>query len=1037
MESETKVCKAVYHGGKDIPIDGIRAWTLETWWKRRCRWTFVQRDAQDTPNGCMAWGGSRDRLQNPLIGSKTRRGAPPHVAGGVVAQWHDCRVTWMFEASKLRGRVRRGGREVLEGSRGAHLLNKEMLSQEPMGEKSRTAPRRRQPPAIHANTAPPGHPDRSLVIPSSRQPAEYVLHKPSVAQNGAPHSSPVASTTGMTTPTTRVQHREREDDPPRCLRRGASPSSSPRRTRRPRMTRRPRRQRSARALTCTRRASARACGPAIRPSGGRGCAGVCEVEEAEAGAVRRQWAGRVSEEPRRRVNGVSSTSTPLASPLDLLRAANAQIPGPSRATNRQQRKKHTLAPRAPTGAHTRRARPRASGAPPVRLRVAAQDRQRMRLMLSSARTPARLSNGAAPKQAPIRSRTRRRGLRERQVHGGVDLVRYQRRGTAGRRGRRAECGGLRAAGATVTSSGPTCAVAATASASRGTTGEELRGDAQAEGGIERLRVSHIHDDVEWPHMRRTASVSHGANGEGKDGERGVVRAGCDGGVERLAQREVHDSGVARNCWHGRGEGGVGGVDSGVERLRKRKVHDGVGFARSTPDGEEARGGRRRARVDGDHKRLPKCHSYDGVGFTRYHRRGNANRGAGGTRREREAAPHVQSIQSVSCFAALLHASPRAPFAAGGGGCRGTRALERGRVAKSAPLAVRAAAARHAGERRVQREEAHKRGQGDSCEAASARRRPHGGGGAHLSAWSASRRAVPVLRATGMREAVEVARGEGFLRSHISLHSSVSLRDTARGARDGHGFDEEDVASVRRNVSCTRRKMRPRASEQAMGRRQRSLRADHLVPLPHPSDSIFFPSREEPPPPSDPLAHPATPRIPRSPQVVSTRLHAHRVRAAHGEQRCAVAKPRWIGGLGLEEAHATKPRRDVEGQRRRSWMKAHFRRRLAGARRGSGMVLAGGLREGRDNARRVPSYSTGAMCLPSARGSVAATARPWPTTACSCGQRCGNSDVRWGTFISVSRVVQDSAIIAQDKSTAELRLSVQAKVRRSGPKSHCH
>ncbi|KAJ6545996.1 hypothetical protein DFH09DRAFT_1171714 [Mycena vulgaris] len=176
-----------------------------------------------------------------------------------------------------------------------------------------------------------------------------------------------------------------------CPRRGASPASSPRRTRRPRMTRRPRSRRSsARAQTCTRRAftvaadalsgrgaflvqsclprrvfdsadifvlhalrhsccerGARAfadtppCTPqpmARTPppsryiatscrirrvaccaigttsscaSGGRGCAGVCEVKEAEVEVVRWWWVGRVSEvrssrQLRRRVDGVSS-----------------------------------------------------------------------------------------------------------------------------------------------------------------------------------------------------------------------------------------------------------------------------------------------------------------------------------------------------------------------------------------------------------------------------------------------------------------------------------------------------------------------------------------------------------------------------------------------------------------------------------------------------------------------------------------------------------------------------------------------------------
>ncbi|KAJ6547825.1 hypothetical protein DFH09DRAFT_1505816 [Mycena vulgaris] len=71
------------------------------------------------------------------------------------------------------------------------------------------------PGSIHTNPRHTLHhkPSRSVTVLGrlSRQLAEYVLHKPSVAQNGAPHNSPVASTTGMTTPTTRARCRERED----------------------------------------------------------------------------------------------------------------------------------------------------------------------------------------------------------------------------------------------------------------------------------------------------------------------------------------------------------------------------------------------------------------------------------------------------------------------------------------------------------------------------------------------------------------------------------------------------------------------------------------------------------------------------------------------------------------------------------------------------------------------------------------------------------------------------------------------------------
>ncbi|KAJ6547820.1 hypothetical protein DFH09DRAFT_1087569 [Mycena vulgaris] len=66
-----------------------------------------------------------------------------------------------------------------------------------------TRARPTQTPNVHRT---PSHLAQFLGV-SSRQPADYVLHKHNMEQNGTPHNSPIASTTGMTTLTTC------EDDP--------------------------------------------------------------------------------------------------------------------------------------------------------------------------------------------------------------------------------------------------------------------------------------------------------------------------------------------------------------------------------------------------------------------------------------------------------------------------------------------------------------------------------------------------------------------------------------------------------------------------------------------------------------------------------------------------------------------------------------------------------------------------------------------------------------------------------------------------------
>ncbi|KAJ6500308.1 hypothetical protein DFH09DRAFT_1336203 [Mycena vulgaris] len=58
-----------------------------------------------------------------------------------------------------------------------------------------TRARPTQTPNVHRT---PSHLAQFLGV-SSRQPVDYVLHKHNVEQNGAPHNSPIASTTGMTT----------------------------------------------------------------------------------------------------------------------------------------------------------------------------------------------------------------------------------------------------------------------------------------------------------------------------------------------------------------------------------------------------------------------------------------------------------------------------------------------------------------------------------------------------------------------------------------------------------------------------------------------------------------------------------------------------------------------------------------------------------------------------------------------------------------------------------------------------------------------
>ncbi|KAJ6539801.1 hypothetical protein DFH09DRAFT_1090119 [Mycena vulgaris] len=111
MESETKGCRAIYHGGKDIPIDhSSQYWYYNYYYST---WVDIRPEGRARRTKWMYSVGEKPGWAlNPLARSKTRRGAPPRAAGG------GCRVTWTFGASKFRGRVRRRGREVLEGSRG-------------------------------------------------------------------------------------------------------------------------------------------------------------------------------------------------------------------------------------------------------------------------------------------------------------------------------------------------------------------------------------------------------------------------------------------------------------------------------------------------------------------------------------------------------------------------------------------------------------------------------------------------------------------------------------------------------------------------------------------------------------------------------------------------------------------------------------------------------------------------------------------------------------------------------------------------------
>ncbi|KAJ6529425.1 hypothetical protein DFH09DRAFT_1094001 [Mycena vulgaris] len=136
----------------------IRAWKLGgngATSGHSCRGTRKTRQM-----GVWCGGGSRDKFQNPLTGSKTHRGAPPRAAG-VVARLSGNLDVQGFGASRSGPEESEGGlggrwRSWWEEERGTmsenescgrprwlpnltwkHLLNKEMLSQEPKGEKSK------------------------------------------------------------------------------------------------------------------------------------------------------------------------------------------------------------------------------------------------------------------------------------------------------------------------------------------------------------------------------------------------------------------------------------------------------------------------------------------------------------------------------------------------------------------------------------------------------------------------------------------------------------------------------------------------------------------------------------------------------------------------------------------------------------------------------------------------------------------------------------------------------------------------------------
>ncbi|KAJ6547744.1 hypothetical protein DFH09DRAFT_1087501 [Mycena vulgaris] len=137
-----------------------------------------------------------------------------------------------------------------------------------------TRARPTQTPNIHRT---PSHLAQFLGV-SSRQPADYVLHKHNVEQNGTPHNSPIASMTGMTTLTTC------EDDPHPLLASqrlsGVKPTSheAPAGDLTPR-----RRRRSTRAQMYEEgiRKRLQTCCPAERRTRLPGCF-VCEGEEAKA-----------------------------------------------------------------------------------------------------------------------------------------------------------------------------------------------------------------------------------------------------------------------------------------------------------------------------------------------------------------------------------------------------------------------------------------------------------------------------------------------------------------------------------------------------------------------------------------------------------------------------------------------------------------------------------------------------------------------------------------------------------------------------------
>ncbi|KAJ6486013.1 hypothetical protein DFH09DRAFT_1106185 [Mycena vulgaris] len=100
------LCFQTPHSGSGMKSDGIRAWKLGgngATSGHSCRGTRKTRQM-----GVWCGGGSRDKFQNPLTGSKTRRGAPPRAAGVVVQLSGNLDVRG-FGASRSGPEEREGG----------------------------------------------------------------------------------------------------------------------------------------------------------------------------------------------------------------------------------------------------------------------------------------------------------------------------------------------------------------------------------------------------------------------------------------------------------------------------------------------------------------------------------------------------------------------------------------------------------------------------------------------------------------------------------------------------------------------------------------------------------------------------------------------------------------------------------------------------------------------------------------------------------------------------------------------------------------